>query len=196
MNGKTRHMKQLSSPSGRRTACARRTRCQRCSGFVPEQPVQNVLLVGAERPDEFADAIRLTCRGHRVMVINPRETSSASAFRRAGGRFVRARIEQLPPGCCRFDIICENYPYPGGQHYVPPRPFAFARLLRLAPGGRWTLFTESARFATLLKAAVDYDHAARGRFAVAVDSLGPGEAPPSNYPPVSTRYRLIFQRLR
>src|SRR5262245_21135383 len=99
---------------------------QHCSSFVPARPAQNVLVVGAERPDEFADAMRLFCQGHCVMVINPRETSSAAAFRRQGGTFVRARIEQLPPECCQFDVICENYPYPSGQYYVPPDPFALA----------------------------------------------------------------------
>jgi hypothetical protein len=168
----------------------------RCSEQVPERSVQNVLFVGAERGDEFAHAARLICQGHNVIAINPRETSAAMAFRWAGGRFIRARIEDLPPKSCRLDLICENYPYPSGGHYVPPRPFALARLSRLAPRGRWVLFTEATRFANLLKAAVEYDPTLQQRFGVALTSLSPGEAPPSAYPPVSTRFKLIFKRLR
>jgi hypothetical protein len=169
---------------------------QRCSDFSPSCPTRSVLFVGAERADEFADATRLLCQGHDVMVINPRESAAARTFRRAGGTFVRARIEQLPPACCYFDVICENYPYPSGRHYVPPRAFAVARLARLAPGGRWVLFTEAPRFATLLKAVGDYDKAVQRRFRVGLSSLSPSEAPPSAYPSASTRFRLIFERRR
>jgi hypothetical protein len=153
-----------------------------------------VLFVGAERADEFADAMRLAGQGHDVIVINPRETYAAKAFRRAGGTFVRARIEQLPPACCRFDLICENYPYPSGRHYVPPRAFAVTRLSRLVPGGRWVLFTEAARYATLLKAIGDYDEVVQRRFRVGLSSLSPGEAPHSAYPSAGTRFRLVFER--
>ena len=100
-------------------------RSQRCSDFVSPCATQAVLFIGAEREDEFADALRLMRQGHEVMVINPRETAAARAFHLVGGTFVCARIEQLP--CCYFDVICENYPYPSGQHYVPPRAFAIAR---------------------------------------------------------------------
>jgi hypothetical protein len=155
-----------------------------------------VLLLGAERMDEFADAMRLVRHGHDVMVINPRETGAARAFRQAGGTFLRARIEQLPRGCCSFDVICENYPYPSGRHYVPPRAFAFARLARLAPGGRWVLFTESPRYATLLKAVGDYDVVVQRRFRAGLTSLSSSEAPPSAYPSTGSRFRLIFQRLQ
>jgi hypothetical protein len=152
-----------------------------------------VLFIGAERVDEFVDATRLVCEGHDVTVVNPRETAAARAFRRAGGTFLRARIEQLPATCCHFDIICENYPYPSGRHYVPPRDFALARLARLAPGGRWVLFTEAARYATQLKAVGDYD-AIQRQFRVRLASLPPGAAPPSAYPSAGTRFRLIFER--
>jgi hypothetical protein len=175
-------------------APTRGTRPQRCSDFVSPCAAQAVLFVGAERADEFTDAMRLLCCGHDVMVINSRETAAARAFRRARGTFVRARIEQLPPACCYFDVICENYPYPSGRHYVPPRAFAVARLARLAPGGRWVLFTEAARYATLLKAVGDYDDVIQRRFRVGLSSLLPGEAPPSAYPPASTRFRLVFER--
>ena len=167
---------------------------RRCSDFVSRCATQAVLFVGAERTDEFADAMRLVCEGDDVIVINPRETAAARAFRRAGGTFVRARVEQLPTACCRFDVICENYPYPSGRHYVPPRDFTLARLARLAPGGRWVLFTEAARYATLLKAVGDYDVDVQGGFRVGLSSLAPERAPLSAYPSLGTRFRLIFER--
>jgi hypothetical protein len=169
---------------------------QRCSDFVAPCATQSVLFVGAERPDEFANAMRLHREGHDVIVVNPRETAAARAFRRAGGTFLRGHIEQLPPACCRFDTICENYPYPSGRHYVPPRDFALARLKRLAPGGRWVLFTESARYATLLKAVADYDEAVQVKFRASLSSLTPSAAPPSAYPASSTRLRLTVKRRR
>ena len=174
--------------------CGCTVRAQRCSSFVSRPATQAVLFVGAERADEFADAMRLAGQGHDVIVINPRETYAAKAFRRAGGTFVRARIEQLPPACCRFDLICENYPYPSGRHYVPPRAFAVTRLSRLAPGGRWVLFTEAARYATLLKAVGDYDEVVQRRFRVGLSSLSSREAPRSAYPSAGTRFRLVFER--
>ena len=169
-------------------------RSQRCFNFVSPCPTQAALFVGAEREDEFADAMRLVGQGHDVIVINPRETAAARAFRRAGGTFVRARIEQLPPACCRFDVICENYPYPSGRYYVAPRAFALTRLARLAPGGRWVLFTEAARYATLLKAVGDYDEVVQRRFRVTLSSLSPGEAPITAYASAATRFRLVFER--
>jgi hypothetical protein len=171
-------------------------RHQHCSDFVPTCAPQNVLLVGAERPDEFDDAMRLVRRGHDVTVVNPRETVAAREFQSRGGKFIRARVEELPTACSCFHVICENFPYPSGEHYVPPRAFALARLLRLAPGGRWLLFTEAVRFATLLKAVVDYDEEAQGRFSVAISRVSPDEAPPSTYPPIDSRFRLIFERRR
>jgi hypothetical protein len=186
----------VTDATGPRLASPRRTRPQRCSDFVPPCPAQNVLFIGAERSDEFADAMRLFCQGHNVMVINPRETALATTFSRQGGNFVRVRIEQLPRECCQFDLICENYPYPSGQHYVPPGAFALARLARLASRGRWILFTEAARYATLLKAVVEYDGALQGRFGVTLSSVSPHDAPPSAYPPLSSRFRLVFKRQR
>jgi hypothetical protein len=160
------------------------------------RPVQNVVFVGAERGDEFAHAMRLTRRGHDVIAVNPRETASAKEFRRAGGKFFRGRLEDLPPHACRFDLICENYPYPSGRHYVPPRAFALARLARLKPGGRWILVTESPRYPSLLKAVGDYDGTVRVRFRSALTPLSIDEAPPSVYPRADTRFRLVFRRCR
>jgi hypothetical protein len=166
---------------------------QGCSDLIR---AQTVLFVGAERGNEFAHAMRLACQGLDVIAINPRETASARAFRRAGGRFIRARIEDLPPDCCRFDLICENYPYPSGRHYVPPRPFALARLSLLKPGGRWILVTESPRYASLLKAVGNYDDDVWARFRSTLAPLSIDAAPPSAYPRADTRFRLIFHKCR
>jgi hypothetical protein len=146
-------------------------------------PLDNVLFVGAERPNEFAHAMRLTYQGHDVIAINPRETAAARAFRRAGCKFIRARIEHLPP-------------YPSGRHYVPPRPFALARLSLLKPGGKWILVTESPRYASLLKAVVDHDDDVSARFRGTLSPLSIDEAPPSFYPQAKSRFRLVFQRCR
>jgi len=116
------------------------------------------------------------------------------AFRRAGGTFLRARIEQLPPACCRFDVICENYPYPLRRYSGQTKPYAMARLKRLAPGGRWIVITESPRFATALKALADFDADVARHFTLRFSVVSPRDAPPSTYPPVNTRFRLIFQR--
>ncbi len=165
------------------------------SGFGLAVP-KSVLFIGPERCDEFAHALRLSCQGHNVIAINPRETLAAKKFRRAGGRFIRARLEDLPPKCCRFDLICENYPYPSGRHYVPPRAFAIARLARLKPGGRWILVTESPRYASLLKAVGAHDGALRSRFRSTLSPLSIDEAAPSAYPRADRRFRLVFRRCR
>ena len=123
-------------------------------------------------------------------------------IQRTSGLILKDQVD-LPPGILpteaetenrTFDIICENYPYPSGRHYVPPRDFAVVRLARLAPGGRWVLFTEAARYATLLKAVGDYDEAVHRRFRVGLSSLAPEQASPSAYPSAGTRFRLIFER--
>lgn len=177
-----------------------RTRLKRsvreCADSGAQCTAQHLLFVGAERPEEFALALRLACQGNQVTVVNPRKTRAAKEFQAHGGTFIQARIEQLPEACGQFDVIFENYPYPSGRNYVPPRSFAVERLLRLAPGGCWILFTEAVRFATLLKAAVDYDQTIHARFSVTLSSVSPQQAPPSTYPPVSTRFRLVFSRRR
>jgi hypothetical protein len=163
---------------------------------MPANAPQKVLFVGAERRDEFVHAMRLSSRGHDVIAINPRETAWARAFRHEGGKFIRARIEDLPAESCRFDLVCENYPYPSGRHYVPPRPFALARLSLLKPGGKWILVTESPRYASLLKAVIDYDADVSARFRGTLSPLSINAAPPSFYPQAKTRFRLVFQRCR
>jgi hypothetical protein len=165
------------------------------SGLVRAGCAKSILFVGPERPDEFANAMRLMCHGHRVVAVNPRETRSSRAFQEAGGTFLQARIEQLPRGCRGFHLILENYPYPWGQDYLPPRPFAAARLSRLAPCGRWILFTEAVRFATLLRAAIEHDQILQRRFRVSITPTSVDAAPPSHYPPVDSRFRLVFQRV-
>jgi len=151
--------------------------------------------VGPERADEFAHAIRLLCRGHQVVAVNPRETRASRAFENAGGTFIRARIEQLARSCGRFELVLENYPYPSGRNYVPPRPFALARLSRLASCGQWILFTESIRFATLLKAVVEHDDDLREKIRVSLVPIPADAAPTSHYPQVDRRLRLVFQRV-
>jgi hypothetical protein len=167
-----------------------------CCDFIPPASGRNVLFVGAERPDEFADAMRAVRRGHRVLVVNPRDTAAARTFRSLRGRFAHARIEELPRLGSGFEVICENYPYPSGPHYVPVPAFARARLSRLAPGGRWIVFTESARLATALRTLVEFDPQVRRRFVVELTRVDLDQAPPSNYPPVPHRYRVIFERYR
>jgi hypothetical protein len=166
----------------------------RCSDFVMPWSPNSVLLVGAERADEFADALGIMSRGHNVTVVNPRSTASAEAFQRKSGRFVPLRVEQLPYTRGRFHTICENYPYPLRQYSGPAKRFAMARLRRLAPGGRWIVFTESRRFATALKALADFDEDVARDFTLRSSIVSPRQAPPSVYPPVNTRFRLIFQR--
>src|ERR1700756_4696377 len=90
----------------------RLTSKQLFSDFLPQSLGQKVLLVGAERPDEFADAMRLVRRGHEVVVVNPRASLAARGFAKDGGTFVRTTIECLPLALGSFDLICENYPYP------------------------------------------------------------------------------------
>lgn len=166
---------------------------QRCSDFQRYRAPQRVLFVGAERPDEFRDAIRLLRRGHEVAVVNPRVSRAARLFRSEGGWFIPAKVEHLPAALRDFDLICENYPYPSGRHFVPARAFAGARLARLARGGRWILFTESPRYARELLAAVE-DGPIGGDFSLRLSQLAADFAPASAYPPTSTRFRLTFER--
>jgi transposase len=166
---------------------------QRCSDFQRCDVPLRVLLVGAERPDEFRDAIRLVRRGHEVAVINPRLSRAARMFRGEGGWFVRAKVEQLPRALGDFDLICENYPYPSGRHFVPATAFARARLARLARGGRWVLFTESPRYTRELRAAVE-NRPGGEDFSVRVSRVTENLAPASSYPPVPTRFQLTFVR--
>ena len=95
---------------------AQHKQAQRCCNSSPAHHVRNVLFVGVERGDVFKDAMRLVCQRRDLMAINPRETASARAFRRAGDAFIRARIENLSPESCRFVLVYETYPYPSGRN--------------------------------------------------------------------------------
>jgi hypothetical protein len=166
-------------------------------GVAPSFSNLNVLFVGAERTDEFETALRLLSCGHNIIAVNPRETPAAMKFQQAGGTFLRGRIEELSTrGYCGFNLILENYPYPSGRHYVRPPAFALARLARLAPGGKWILYTESSRFASLLKTAVQHSPLLTNRFRLRVAKIPLDAAPPSDYPQIDTRYRLILERRR
>lgn len=157
-----------------------------------------MLLVGAERPGEFAYALRLACQGHTVAVVNPRETAAARAYRNGGGRFIQARVEDLPLRLGQFHVICENYPYPYplALGYDATRAFVMARLERLAAASRWVVFTESGRLATVLVAVARRDPLVRRNFRLRFSELSSALAPPSAYLRQKNRYRLIFQRVR
>jgi RHS repeat-associated protein len=118
-------------------------------GHAPSKPgdiaqqgkSQRVLIVGAERPEEFAMAERLAAEGNDVTVVNPRVTEAAKAFQANGGRFVAGGIESLPAGE-QFDLVHEEFPQP---IVGSPKAFALAqeRLSRVAPGGTWRAVTEN-----------------------------------------------------
>ena len=158
--------------------------------------VKTVLFVGPETPEEFVEAQQLWSRGYAVLAINPRETGAARNFRDAGGKFLSTRIEDLSRRFGPFDLIRENYPYPSGRQYVPTEPFAQARLSRLAPGGRWVLYTESARLAGRLKAVIERCSIWAKQFAAQLKRIPCEAAPPSHYPPTDVRYQLIVRRSR
>jgi len=165
-------------------------------------------MVGAERSDEFMDALRLAGRGHRVVVVNPRQTIAARRFASAGGAFIRSAIERLPLALGPFDLICENYPFTVGlvkgvceEDPCPVwlstrrmRAYAMARLRHLGPRGRWIVWTESPGFAAALRSLVQRDDAIRRRFSVRIVPLATAEGPRSSYPHLSTRFQVMFQR--
>jgi hypothetical protein len=165
---------------------------------VPRPCLRRVLFVGAERPDEFAIAARLACQGHNVAVVNPRDTPAARAYRDGGGRFIQARVEDLPVRLGPFHVICENYPYPfpSALSYASARAYALPRLARLAIGGRWVVFSENPRLAATLTAVARHEAAVRRGFCLRFAELSPVLAPRSAYLRRRTRYRLIFQRVR
>lgn len=179
-----------------------------CSDFASRSGSRHVLIVGAERFDEFADARRMAARGHSVRAINPRETTAAASFESGGGSFTRSTIERLPAKLGPFDLICENYPYTIGpvagvcyEQSCPiwlsrreVRAYAVARLKHLAPNGRWIVFTESPGFACALRSIGRSDETIRRHFNVRVVRLTKRQAPPSSYPHLTTRFKLIFQR--
>jgi hypothetical protein len=189
-------------------ASVRGERGQYCSDFESLRSTWNVVFVGAERRDEFTDGMRLASQGHNVTVVNPRESPAAGAFRREGGNFIRTTIERLPLTLGPFDLICENYPFtitrvrgiceddpcPVWLSGRAMRAYAMARLRRLAPSGRWVVFTESPGFACALRSLARRDLSIRRIFSVRVVSLSSNEAPRSSYPHLTTRFQIILQR--
>ena len=181
---------------------------QCCSEFAARTPAHNVLIVGAERSDEFADAMRLIRQGLKVVVVNPQLSLAADTFAKNGGTFVHTRIECLPLGVGSFDLICENYPYtiarvegmceedpcPMWLSASAMRAYALARLRHLAPRGRWIVFTESQGFARGLRSIVQRDPGIRRNFTIRIVPLRPEEAPRSSYPHLATRFKVVIQR--
>jgi hypothetical protein len=181
---------------------------QCCSTFAARAKALNVLMVGSERLDEFQDAMRLCKLGHSVVVVNPREGASARRFANAGGTFIRKTIERLPLPLGPFDLICESYPYtvarvecfcedtpcPVWSSARGIRAYAMPRLRRLAPRGRWIVFTESPGFACALRSIVPRDSIIQQNFSVRIVPLTNAEAPQSLYPRLTTRFKVIFQR--
>ncbi len=180
--------------SGRWESLIPTSRRLRCSEAMRGQQPQNVLFVGAERPDEFTDALRLARQGHQVAVVNPRATAAARVYKARGGSFLRTSIESLPSTWTDFDLICENYPYPRARRFEPARAYVVSRLTRLAPGGRWIVITEHPRFAAALRAAAAHDDAIRQEFTVRLSELSPWWAPLSGYVRRNTRFRLVFMK--
>jgi hypothetical protein len=186
------------------------TSCQLCSRFTLRNGRRtNVLIIGAERWDEFKDAELIGDRSHRVIVANPRETAAAKQFLTEGGSFIRSTIERLPAKLGPFDLIRESYPYTVGrvtgvcdEQPCPMwlsrrevRAYAVARLKHLAPNGRWIVFTESPGFACALRSIGRNDEVLWRHFNVRFVRLPKWQAPPSSYPHLTTRFKLIFQRL-
>jgi hypothetical protein len=183
-------------------------RPQRCSEFALRDKALNVLMVGCERFDEFGDAIRLSGRGHSVIVVNPLESVAARRFANAGGTFIRSTIERLPLTLGPFDLICESYPYtvarvegfcegtpcPVWLSARALRAYATPRLRLLAPGARWIVFTESPGFARALRSTVPRDQVFQQNFSVRIVPLTSDEAPQSSYPRLTTRFKVIVQR--
>jgi hypothetical protein len=168
-----------------------------------------VLIIGAERWDEFKDAELIGDRSHRVIVANPRETAAAKQFRTEGGSFIRSTIERLPAKLGPFNLICENYPYTvarvaGVCHEQPcpmwlsrreVRAYAMARLKHLAPNGQWIVFTESPGFTGALRSIGRNDETIRRHFSVRVVRLTKRQAPPSSYPHLTSRFKVVFKKL-
>jgi hypothetical protein len=175
---------------------------------VPQSLAQDVLLVGAERSDEFADAMRLVRQGHKVVAVNPHTSLAAHSFAKYGGTFVPTSIEYLPLAFGPFDLICESYPFtvarvkgvceddpcPMWLSARAMRAYAIARLRHLALRGRWIVFTESPGFVRALRSMVHRDPGIQRNFNIRIVPLKPDEAPRSSYPRLSTRFKVIFRR--
>lgn len=117
------------------------------------QPLR-VLVVGAERLEEFDYARRVAQNGAEVTVANPSMTAEARRFSDEGYNFVQQPIQQLPEGNT-YNIIREDFPVPTGRLLQAADHFLDARLSRLASGGNYVLVTESVEFANAIRAAAE-----------------------------------------
>jgi hypothetical protein len=183
----------------------------RCHGVAAPAPLARNcrwLFVGAEHEREFAQALRLAETNREVIVVNPRESVAARRFSDAGGTFIPTAVDRLPLALGPFDCVCENYPFtvrrikglceddpcPVWRSSRAMRQYAMARLRRVAPGGRWIVFTESPGFARALRSLVHRDPTVARAFTVRIVSLSKEEAPLSLYPRLTTRFKVVVQR--
>lgn len=152
-----------------------------------------VLMVGAERADEFDWAAGLQASGQEVTVVNPATSPAGRQFRRGGGHLITGNIERLPPAPA-YNVIREDFPFPLGRMFQPTRAFAEERIRRLLPGGRWVVATESDEFATTLQAAAGPEVAVSRTTA----PLEHEATPTSPWLPETSRERfvLVFTRRR
>jgi hypothetical protein len=169
----------------------------------------SILAIGAERPEEFAAALRRARSRDRVIVVNPRRTNAAKSFVQSGGNFIQAPVQNLPDELGPFDLVLENYPFTVGlvegvceQEPCPfwrssraVRNYAVPRLRQLGPGGRWILWTESPGLARTLRRLIRTNPSLTRNFAVRIDSAARRRAPRSSYPHLQTRFRVTIERL-
>jgi hypothetical protein len=118
-------------------------------GGTPPTP-QRILVVGAERAEEFQYAREMAALGRDVTVVNPQATPESEAFAASGGNFVQAGIETLPqqPG---YNVVSEDFPVPVRRFFPQAQAQATERISRLEPGGRWVVTTESAEYVQMLE---------------------------------------------
>ena len=159
------------------------------SGGSPPPP--SALIVGAERPDEFAHAADLARRGQNVTVANPRVTEAARNYQAQGGTLHEGPVEGLPPGK-QYDYIREEFPQPLGRTMAAVDSIK-ARLERVAPGGRLEIVTEGS--------AVEFRELYESignamRFKVTTRPLAPTEGPhaPGYIAPTEEKYLTTFER--
>lgn len=119
-------------------------------GGTPPPAPQRILVVGAERPEEFRYAREVAARGHEVTVVNPQATPESATFAAEGGNFVQAGIETLPQQPL-YNVVSEDFPVPIRRMFPQAQAFASERITRLEPGGRWVVATESAEFVQMLQ---------------------------------------------
>lgn len=156
----------------------------------PRRP--SVLIVGAERSEEFAQATSLAGQGRDVTVVNPRATAEARSYQATGGHFHEGGIETLPPGV-QYDYIREEFPQPLGRTALALEAVR-ARFRRLAPGGRLEIVTEAN--AEEFRQLFDFVGESEYHCSMTTRELGPGEGPHSpNYVPAGERrIETVFAR--